>query len=86
MVPTDSPPAADKARPPLKLKRGSLVKIDRDAYLADASRAASDPEPPDYVLRGPGELLQVKDDTALVRWRPPVPDVWLPLEVLKAYE
>lgn len=83
MAPTDAPPATDKARSPLKLKKGSLVKVDRHAYLADSSRAASDPEPPDYLFLGPGELLQVKTDVALIRWRLPVPDVWLPLKVLR---
>lgn len=86
MAPTGSPSDADKARSPLKLKKGSLVKVDRHAYLADASRAASDPEPPDYLFLGPGELLQVKTDMALIRWRLPVPDVWLPVDVLSLYE
>lgn len=83
MSPTDSPPPAGKARPPLKLKKGSLVKVDRPAYLADSSHTASDPEPPDYIFLGPGELLQVKADVALIRWRLPVPDVWLPVELLR---
>ncbi|MXW41225.1 MAG: NAD(P)H-quinone oxidoreductase [Synechococcus sp. SB0668_bin_15] len=86
MAPTGSPSAADKARSPLKLKKGSLVKVDRHAYLADASRAASDPDPPDYLFLGPGELLQMKPDAALIRWRLPVPDVWLPVDVLSLYE
>ena len=85
MAPTDAPPPADQARSPLKLKKGSLVNVDRQAYLADASRAASDPEPPDYLFLGPGELLQVKADAALIRWRLPVPDVWLPVAVLRLY-
>ncbi len=83
MPPTDAPSPAGKARPPVKLKKGSLVKVDRTAYLADPSRTASDPEPPDYIFLGPGELLQVKADVALVRWRLPVPDVWLPVDVLR---
>ena len=83
MAPTDAPLATDKGRSLLKLKKGSLVKVDRHAYLADSSRAASDPEPPDYLFLGPGELLQVKTDVALIRWRLPVPDVWLPVEVLR---
>ena len=83
MAPTDSSPPAGKARSPLKLKKGSLVKVERDAYLADPSCAASDPEPPDYIILGPGELLQVKGDVALIRWRLPVPDVWLPVDVLR---
>jgi len=83
MALTDSPSPANKARSPLKLRKGSLVKVDRHAYMADSSRAASDPEPPDYIFPGPGEVLQVKADAALIRWRLPVPDVWLPVDVLR---
>ena len=83
MAPTDSPPPAGKGRPPLKLKKGDLVKVDRHAYRADASSRASDPEPPDYIFLGPGELVQVKGEAALIRWRLPVPDVWLPMELLR---
>ena len=83
MAPAEPPSPAGKDRSPLKLKKGSLVKVDRSAYLADSSRAASDPEPPDYLFLGPGELLQVKDEAALIRWRLPVPDVWLPVELLR---
>ena len=86
MAPTDAPPTADKAKSPLKLRKGSLVKADRHTYLADASRAASDPEPPDYLFLGPGEVLQVKTEAVLIRWRLPVPDVWLPVDVLRLYE
>ena len=83
MSPTDAPPSAGKVRPALKLKKGSLVTVNRDAYLADVSSAASDPDPPEYLFLGPGELLQVKADAALIRWRLPVPDVWLPVGVLR---
>ena len=83
MSPTNSSPPAGKAPSPPKLKKGSLVKVDRQAYLADPSYAASDPEPPEYIFLGPGELLQVKADVALIRWQLPVPDVWLPMTVLR---
>ena len=82
MASTNSPAPVGKARSPLTLKKGNLVKVDGNAYLADASCAASDPEPPEYMITGPGELLQVKVDAALIRWRLPVPDVWLPVDVL----
>lgn len=83
MASTDSPPPAGQAQSLPKLKKGSLVKVDRHAYMADVSSAASDPEPPDYMFAGPGELLQVKADVALIRWRLPVPDVWLPVNMLR---
>ena len=84
MSPTESPlPAAGKAQSPIKLKKGSLVKVDRSAYLRGSNPTASDPEPPDYIFLGPGEILQMKGDVALIRWRPPVPDVWLSTSVLR---
>ena len=33
----------------------------------------------------PGEILSVKEEYAQVRWRRPVPDVWLKLDQLKEY-
>jgi len=40
---------------------------------------------PNYVFEGPGEILAVKEEYAQVRWRRPVPDVWLKLDQLKEY-
>jgi hypothetical protein len=74
-------PAA-KAPP---LKKGSLVRVNRDAYLAGIEAAASDPEPPAYLLEGPGEILAVQGEYAQLRWRRPVPDVWLRIDQLEAW-
>ena len=41
--------------------------------------------PPAYVLEGPGEILALKGDYAQLRWRRPVPDVWLRLDQLEAW-
>jgi hypothetical protein len=67
------------------LKKGSLVKLNRNAYLGSLEAAASDPEPPAYLFEGPGEILAVKGDHAQLRWRRPVPDVWLRLDQLEAW-
>jgi hypothetical protein len=67
------------------LKKGSLVRVNRDAYSRSAEAQASDPLPPGYILEGPGEVLLVKGDYAQLRWRRPVPDVWLPLSLLEAF-
>jgi hypothetical protein len=67
------------------LKKGSLVKLNRIAYLGSQEAAASDPEPPAYLFEGPGEILAVKGDHAQLRWRRPVPDVWLRLDQLEAW-
>ena len=71
---------------PMKpLKKGSLVFVDREIYIKSIESLSSDYDLPNYVFEGPGEILVVKDEYAQVRWRRPVPDVWLKLDQLKEY-
>jgi hypothetical protein len=79
-----SPAAAAVPEKPAPLKKGSLVRLKAEAYLGSLEAAASDVELPAYVLEGPGEILAVKGDYAQLRWRRPVPDVWLRLDQLEA--
>jgi hypothetical protein len=67
------------------LKKGSLVRLNPQAYRGSLEASASDGEIPDYVLVGPGEILVVKGEHAQIRWRRPVPDVWLRLDQLEAW-
>ena len=67
------------------LKKGSLVCVDKENYIKSIEALASDRDLPNYVFEGPGEILLVKDEYAQVRWRRPVPDVWLKLDQLKEY-
>ncbi|MEB3171655.1 MAG: NAD(P)H-quinone oxidoreductase subunit O [Synechococcaceae cyanobacterium] len=67
------------------LKKGALVRLNLAAYQGSLEAAASDPEPPAYVLEGPGEILAVKGEYAQLRWRRPVPDTWLRLDQLEAW-
>ncbi|MCP9841311.1 NAD(P)H-quinone oxidoreductase subunit O [Synechococcus sp. J7-Johnson] len=78
-TPTDA--IAPKA---VTIKKGSLVKVSRSAYQGSLEAAASDPTPPDYLFEGPGEVLALNGDFAQLRWRLPVPDVWLRLDQLEA--
>lgn len=64
------------------MRKGTLVKLNQQAYAGSLESAASDAELPDYVLEGPGEILAIRDAYAQVRWRRPVPDVWLRLDQL----
>ena len=50
---TETPPAA---KAPVKLKKGSLVRVNRAAYENSVESSASDPTPPAYIFEGPGEL------------------------------
>ena len=71
--------------PKKPLKKGSLVVVDKNIYLKSVESLASDIDLPQYVFDGPGEILNVKDGYAQVRWRRPVPDVWFKLERLKEF-
>jgi hypothetical protein len=70
--------------PASALKKGSLVRLNRSAYTGSLEATASDSTLPGYVLEGPGEILAIKGDYAQLRWRRPVPDVWLRLDQLEA--
>jgi Cyanobacterial and plant NDH-1 subunit O len=71
---------------PAALKKGSLVRLNLEAYRGSLEAGASDAEVPGYVLEGPGEILVVRGDVAQIRWRRPVPDVWLRLDQLLPWQ
>ena len=60
-----------------KFRKGDLVKVDREKYLNSLEAKASDENLPEYIFEGPGEILLIKGDYCQVRWRRPVPDVWI---------
>ena len=68
-----------------KLRKGDLVKVEREKYLNSLESKASDGDLPEYIFIGPGEVLLIKGDYCQVRWRRPVPDVWINLDHLVAY-
>ena len=82
-TPTAAPAAPTSAAAPLK--KGSLVRVNRQAYASSLEAGASDADAPAYIFAGPGEILAVKGDYAQLRWRRPVPDVWLRLDQLEAF-
>ena len=71
--------------PKKPLKKGNLVYVDKDIYSTSLESLSSDTDLPSYVFDGPGEILNIKEDYAQVRWRRPVPDVWFRLDQLKEY-
>ena len=71
--------------PKKPLKKGSLVRVDKEIYATSVESLASDSDLPNYVFEGPGEILAIKEEYAQVRWRRPVPDVWFKLDQLKEF-
>ena len=77
---------AKPSKPTKSMRKGALVKVNRAAYIASEESKASDSSPPSYIFEGPGEILSIKGDYGQVRWRLPVPDVWLRIDQLDAWE
>jgi hypothetical protein len=61
------------------------VRVNRERFQGSMESGASDSQAPDYIFEGPGEVLQLKGDYAQLRWRRPVPDVWLRLDQLEPF-
>ena len=72
--------------PKKPLKKGNLVYVDKEIFSKSIETSASDMDLPSYIFEGPGEILNIKEEYAQVRWRRPVPDVWFKLDQLKEYE
>jgi len=68
-----------------KFRKGDLVKVDREKYINSLESKASDPSLPEYIFEGPGEVLLIKGDYFQVRWRRPVPDVWINSDHIVSY-
>jgi hypothetical protein len=86
MADTPATAAAAPAAAPAKaaIKKGSLVRVSRSAYSGSLEAAASDGEAPAYLFEGPAEVLATNGAFAQLRFRRPVPDVWLRLDQLES--
>ena len=77
--------ASSPIKTPKPFRKGGLVRVSRKAYETSLESLASDGSPPEYIFEGPGELLSIKGDYGQIRWRRPVPDVWLRLDQLETW-
>ena len=68
-----------------KLRKGDLIKVERRKYLNSLESKSSDESLPEYIFEGPGEILLIKGDYCQVRWRRPVPDVWINSDHIVSY-
>ena len=68
-----------------KFRKGDLIKIDREKYLNSLESKSSDYNLPEYIFEGPGEILLIRGDYCQVRWRRPVPDVWISSDHMVSY-
>ena len=68
-----------------KFRKGDLVKVEREKYSKSLESLASDSNLPEYIFQGPGEILLIKGDYCQIRWRRPVPDVWISSDHIVSY-
>ncbi len=65
------------------IKKGSLVKANREKLANSLEAKASDTRFPSYIFESKGEILELDGDYALVKFYVPTPNIWLNLELLE---
>ncbi|MEL6382275.1 MAG: NAD(P)H-quinone oxidoreductase subunit O [Cyanobacteria bacterium J06626_18] len=70
-----------------KLKRGDVVRAVREKLENSVEATASDTRWPPYLFETKGEILETRDDYALVMFgHVPTPNIWLRLDQLEKLE
>ncbi len=66
-----------------KMKKGTLVRAVREKLVDSLEAQASDPRFPDYIFETKGEILDLNDEYALVKFFVPTPNIWFRLDQLE---
>lgn len=71
----------------MAVKRGDFVRAVREKLANSLEAKASDPRFPRYLFETKGEVVDVRDDYALVKFGTvPTPNIWLRLDQLETFE
>jgi len=71
----------------MALKKGDVVRALRDKLEDSLEASASDTRFPSYVFETKGEIMDTRDDYALVQFGiVPTPNIWLRLDQLEKFE
>ena len=68
---------------PGKLKKGALVKAVKEKLVDSLEAKASDNRFPDYIFDSKGEVLEMNDEYALVKFYVPTPNIWFRLDQIE---
>ncbi|XHU95419.1 MAG: NAD(P)H-quinone oxidoreductase subunit O [cyanobacterium endosymbiont of Rhopalodia gibba] len=69
---------------PTQIKKGSLVRTVREKLENSLEAQSSDSQHfPSYIFESKGEILELNDEYALVKFHIPTPNVWLRLDQLE---
>ena len=67
------------------IKRGALVRANREKLENSLEAQASDSRFPPYIFETKGEVVDLKGDYALVKFgQVPTPNIWLRVDQLEA--
>ncbi|GAB4348994.1 MAG: photosynthetic/respiratory NAD(P)H-quinone oxidoreductase subunit O [Cyanophyceae cyanobacterium] len=70
----------------MSVKKGAAVRAIRSQLENSVEAQASDTRFPPYLFETPGEVLEIRDDYALVKWgRVPTPNIWLRVDQLEVF-
>jgi Cyanobacterial and plant NDH-1 subunit O len=69
--------------PATTIKKGSLVHVVREKLENSLEAKASDLRFPAYMFESKGEVLELSENYALVRFYVPTPSVWLRVDQLE---
>ncbi len=68
------------------LKRGDLVRALREKLENSLEAKASDTRLPSYLFETKGEIMEIREDYALVKFGyVPTPNIWLRLDQLEKF-
>jgi hypothetical protein len=65
------------------IKRGTLVRVVPENLEKSVEATASDRRLPAYLLESKAEVLDIRDEHALLKFYVPTPSVWLRLDQLE---
>lgn len=68
------------------MKKGSLVRAIREKLENSVEAKASDNRFPSYIFDSKGEVVDLKDEYALVKFYTPTPNVWFRTDQLEIAE
>lgn len=69
-----------------KIKKGSLVRVVRAQLENSLEAKASDPRFPSYLYNSKGEVVDLNEEYALLKFYTPTPNVWLRIDQLEVAE
>jgi hypothetical protein len=71
----------------MALKKGDVVRAIREKLDNSVEASASDTRWPSYLFETKGEIMDTRDDYALVQFgHVPTPNIWLRLDQLEKFE